>query len=61
MTAQLLKGREVAERLNISLNTLYRLADEGHIRSIRVGKRLRRFDPAAVEEFLNRAAPEDAA
>jgi excisionase family DNA binding protein len=57
---QLLTGQEVADQLRITLNTLYRLADAGEIRCIRVGVQ-RRFHPQAVEDYLNRAEPVDAA
>lgn len=48
----LLTGQEVAARLRISLNTLYRLTDAGHIPgALRVG-RLRRYHAQAIDGFV---------
>lgn len=60
MAVQLLTGQEVADQLRITINTLYRMADAGEIRCIRVGSR-RRFHPQAVEDYLTRPLPVDAA
>lgn len=53
--APLLKAREVAEWLRVSINTVHRLAETGELASHRVG-RLRRFDAAAVEAYLEKVA-----
>ena len=51
MSDPLLTGQEVADRLRISLPTLYRLAEEGAIPFVRVGRQ-RRFTTKAVDEFI---------
>lgn len=53
----LLRAREVAERLNLHVSTIYRLADSGQIRAHRLGEgRLRkrglRIPESAVTEYL---------
>jgi len=48
----LMKIREVATRLGISIPHAYRLAEEGKIPSVRMGAKLIRFEEAAVERFI---------
>jgi excisionase family DNA binding protein len=47
----MLKVSEVAGRLNVSANTVYRLADTGRIPVVRIGGQLR-FDPVDLEAWL---------
>lgn len=49
--APLLTPAQVSRRLQVSINTVHRLADSGQIASYRVG-RLRRFTTAAVDAYL---------
>jgi excisionase family DNA binding protein len=48
----LMKIREVAARLGMSIPHAYRLAAEGKIPSVRMGAKLIRFEEAAVERFI---------
>ena len=48
----LMKIREVAARLGISIPHAYRLAAEGKIPSVRMGAKVVRFEEAAVERFI---------
>lgn len=48
----LLKPREVAERLAVSEPTVYRWADQKVLPCIRLSARAVRFEPAAVEKFI---------
>ena len=50
---QLLKGRDIARILNISLPLAYRLLETGEIKSIRFGRTVRCM-PSALEEFLTK-------
>ena len=47
----MLKVTDVAERLNVSPNTLYRMADRGDIPVVRIAGSLR-FDPHDLEAWL---------
>lgn len=47
----LMKAKQVAEYLNISMRTLIRLRDEGYLLPVRVGRSYR-YRPEDVEEFL---------
>lgn len=47
----MLKAREVAEWLRVSINTVHRLAETGELPSARIG-RVRRFNAADVEAYL---------
>ncbi|MBI3926996.1 MAG: helix-turn-helix domain-containing protein [Armatimonadetes bacterium] len=48
----LLSTREVAERLNVSPNTVKKLWREGRLRGSRISERKLRFEAADVERFL---------
>jgi len=50
-TNQLLKGRDVAHRLNVSISLAYRLIENGDIKSIRFGRTVR-VSPDALDVFL---------
>jgi excisionase family DNA binding protein len=47
----MLKVADVAERLSVSPNTVYRLADTGRIPVAKIGGQLR-FDPVDFEAWL---------
>lgn len=54
----MLRAKQVAERLDIHVSTVYRLADSGALRAHRIGEgRLRkrglRIPASAVEAYLN--------
>ena len=51
-TNQLLKGKDVARILNISIALAYRLIENGDIKSIRFGRTVR-VKPSSVESFLS--------
>ena len=53
MTENLLTTRQVAEKLNVDEETVRRLARAGQIEAYRVGRDYR-FNPAAVQEYLER-------
>lgn len=48
---QLVRAREVAKSLDVSERQVLRLAAEGDLPHVRVGRSVR-FDPAAVEAWL---------
>jgi excisionase family DNA binding protein len=52
----LLTAADVAERLQISREQVYRLVDRGELRSVPLGKQTRRFRPADVEAFISERA-----
>ena len=52
MTARLLTADQLAERWQIPTSHVYRLAREGRIPVVELG-RYRRFNPAAIEAFEN--------
>lgn len=54
MGEMLLTTGEVARYLRVSINTVHRLADSGDLPSSKVG-RLRRFRPADVKAYVERA------
>jgi len=57
---QLLTSKEVAKMLHASVATVHRLADSGKLRCVNIGTgrfAVRRFDPAALDEFLNQSPP----
>jgi excisionase family DNA binding protein len=49
---KLLRAKDVAEMLAISPKTVYRLHDEGSLPGIRLTDRAVRFEPAAIEQWL---------
>jgi excisionase family DNA binding protein len=56
----LLRVDEVAEQLQISIRSVERLADRGHLPRVRLGYRSVRFRPADVEALIeNFAASSD--
>ena len=52
----LLTPREAAESLQISERQLWRLEKVGKIQSARIGKRIVRFSPDALRNFIDRLA-----
>jgi excisionase family DNA binding protein len=50
----LLTPRQAAESLQISERQLWRLEKAGDIRSTRIGKRIVRFSPEALRDFIDR-------
>jgi excisionase family DNA binding protein len=50
----LLTPRQAAESLQISERQLWRLEKAGEIRSTRIGKRVVRFSPEFLREFIDR-------
>lgn len=48
---RLVKAPTMAEELSLSLKSVYRLASEGQIPSVRIGRSIR-FDPEAVRRAL---------
>ncbi len=46
--------KEVARRLDVSERTITRLAESGELAGYKVGKRSWRFEPADVEDYINR-------
>lgn len=64
----MLRAKQVAERLDVHVSTVYRLADSGALRAYRIGEgRLRkrglRIPESAVQTYLNDSliAPTEAA
>ncbi len=53
---ELIDAREVARRLGVDRNTVYRLAEAGDLPAIRVGRLLRFAWPAALEALADRRA-----
>lgn len=51
----LLDERAAAKYLGISPRVLWGLADKGSIPFIRIGPRLKRYDPRDLEEFISRS------
>jgi excisionase family DNA binding protein len=47
-------AKEIAAFLAVTPMTVYRLAERGELKAIRVGKSIR-FDAEAVEEFIKQA------
>ena len=52
----LLTVNDVARLLVVSRDSVYRLIRDGHLRPVRVGKRLR-FRPEDIERYLERGSP----
>jgi excisionase family DNA binding protein len=48
----LIDAKAAARRLGVSLPTLYRLARGGELPTVRIGRDLIRFSPAALAEFV---------
>ncbi len=48
-------AKEIAASLAVTPMTVYRLAERGELKAIRVGKSIR-FDAEAVEEFIKNAS-----
>lgn len=51
-TSDLLTAGEVAARLRVNRVTVYRWADEGSLRSVRLGRRALRFRVEDVDDFI---------
>jgi excisionase family DNA binding protein len=51
MGERLLTVRQVAARLAVSTDTVYRLCDRGSLRFVRISGSIR-IDPASVEAFI---------
>jgi excisionase family DNA binding protein len=52
-TERLLTVNEIADRLAISRDTVYRLVRSGDLHTVRVGERLR-FRPPEIDAYLER-------
>lgn len=52
MTGQLLTAEQLAERWQVQPSHIYRLAREGQVPVVRLGRYVR-FNPAAIEAFEN--------
>lgn len=52
-TEPMLTINEVAERLSISRNTVYRLISKGHLRPVTVSER-QRFSAAELQRYIDR-------
>jgi len=52
----LLTTRQVAERLNLSPETILRRVRAGELPAFRIASNALRFDPDAIEAFLERSA-----
>ena len=53
MPEKLHTGREVAELLGVTYDTVLNLAQHGELRSVRIG-RLRRFPASAIDDYAAR-------
>jgi predicted DNA-binding transcriptional regulator AlpA len=53
-TGNLLDERTAAKFLGVSPRVLWGLADAGSIPFIRIGPRLKRYDPRDLQEFIDR-------
>jgi len=51
----MLKVQEVANRLNVSAQTVYRLIDNGELPAIRVGRHRLRVEEQALERFIEKS------
>jgi excisionase family DNA binding protein len=49
----LMKAEEVAELLALPTRTVYRLAWQGRLPSVKVGERCVRFDPVDIREYID--------
>ena len=50
----MLKVQEVANRLSVSAQTVYRLIDNGELPAIRVGRHRLRVEEQALERFIEK-------
>ena len=50
---ELLTANEVSKILNLTLASVYRLAREGDIPSVKFNERTVRFDPDEIEQYIN--------
>lgn len=55
---RLLSYSELAARIGINTSTLYTLVRQGRIPHVRLGRRLVRFSPQAVEQWIAANAAE---
>lgn len=55
--SRFLKVKEVAEILQVSIGTVYKLIHSGQVKAVRVGK-VYRIDPADLAEYLKATTPE---
>lgn len=55
----LLTYKQLSERLNIKTTTLYSLVARGEIPHIRIAKRIVRFDPETIDQWIGVAKKED--
>ena len=50
--SRLLTRRDAADRLHVSLQSINRYLRDGILRSVKIGKRLVRIDPASIDELI---------
>lgn len=55
-TQKLMATQDVADCLGVSVTTVKRLVRAGELRPLKVGSRLVRFTPEAVEDYLTYAS-----
>ena len=58
---ELINYRDAAKQLGLPLGTLYAMVHQNRIPHIRLGRRLVRFDPRQLEEFIDAHRVETAA
>ena len=51
---KLMTALEVAERLGITRGHVYRMIERGDLRAYRLGKKLIRFYPSDVDDFIKK-------
>ena len=51
--SSLLTAKQVAERLNLPLQAVWRLSRRGELATVRIGARGVRFDPRDVQLFID--------
>ena len=60
MPDKLITVKEAADRLSVSVRTVYRLMDSGALPSFRVGPKSRRISEVALDNFILQASQETA-
>ena len=59
MTAPLLTVKEVAKRLSVSQNQVYRYMADGSLNPLRLSDRVVRFTEEEIADFLRRSAAKE--